>query len=65
MCCDDMMALAKQDLAEKVGVKVQNLYFSFIWEFGNNIYFSFQINQPGHAHNGSTMSVNVSKIKNV
>lgn len=63
MCHKSTMELAKKDLSKRVGVSENNLDFVFIWEFAGEIYFSFQINQPGHAHNGSTLSVNVSDLR--
>ncbi|MCG8508652.1 MAG: hypothetical protein MI741_05425 [Rhodospirillales bacterium] len=63
MIQNNTMALAKQKIAEKVGVSVTSLEFSFIWTFAENTYFSFQIKEPGNAHNGSTLSVNVTELK--
>ena len=57
---NNALAIAKNNLAERVGVLVKNLEFSFIWKHAGDIYFSFQINDPGHAQNGSTLSINVS-----
>jgi hypothetical protein len=59
---ENKMAIAKQVLAESVGAMVNSLEFAFIWEYNGEIFFSFQINEPDHAQNGSTLSVNVSKI---
>lgn len=65
MYSDNAMTLAKQNLAERVGVKAKSLEFAFLWQFAGKIYFSFQINQPDHAQNGSTLSVNVSDLKQI
>lgn len=59
MCYNNTMALAKQNLAERVGVTIQHLDFAFRWEYNCDIYYSFQINLPGHAYFGSTLSVKI------
>ena len=62
VCFDYELTMAKKELAERMGVMVQNLHFAFIWEHESNIYFSFQINEPGHSHNGSTLSININDM---
>ena len=53
------MALAKKELACRIEAKEHFLEYTYRWEYQAYTFLSFQINQPGHSHYRSTLSVRI------